>query len=237
MTNDRLLVVSPHFDDAVLGCGQWLAQCSDAQVVTVFAGIPDGYEGVTEWDAACGFSSSAEALRTRHAEDDAALGLLNCRSLRLPFHDAQYGAPCTVDAIADALASVLAALAPATLAFPLGLLHSDHVLTRDATLCALRNGACLPRRTFVYEEALYRRLPQAVTAALDALRASGAVVGDPLERHDRSALKRKRSALACYASQLRGLTTPGRLGHDDALAPERCWPITLAASAGAPGPR
>lgn len=39
-TEDRLLVVSPHLDDAVLSCGCWLASRPGAAVVTVFAGRP-----------------------------------------------------------------------------------------------------------------------------------------------------------------------------------------------------
>jgi hypothetical protein len=40
------------------------------------------------------------------------------------------------------------------------------------------------------------------------------------------AQERKRQAVACYASQLRALATPGRPGHSDALKGERYWELT-----------
>lgn len=231
MSDEQLIVVSPHFDDAVLACGQWLAQRPDSLVVTVFAAIPDDFDGVTAWDADCGFASSREALRARQAEDNSALELLACRSLRLPFCDAQYGAPADPARIAGALSEIFAALAPATIAAPLGLFHSDHVLAREATLLALRQHAEPRARIVLYEDVPYRTLPEATDTALAALRAGGVGIGEMQERADAAALERKRLALACYASQLRGLSTPGRAGTDDALAPERCWPITLPAPA------
>ena len=47
-----LLVVSPHLDDAVFGCGRLLSQCDDATVVTIFAGIPAAGQDPTAWDTA-----------------------------------------------------------------------------------------------------------------------------------------------------------------------------------------
>ncbi|MEW6169223.1 MAG: PIG-L family deacetylase [Pseudomonadota bacterium] len=227
MPGRRLLLVSPHFDDAVLACGQWLVMQAGAVVVTVFAGIPDGFEGVTGWDADCGFSSSRAALDARRAEDDAALALLGCRALRLPFCDAQYGVAADAERVADALGGILTTTAADTVAFPLGLFHSDHILTRDAALIALTRGAAAAAQTLAYEDALYRRLPHATDAALAALRRAGVRIGAPVERDDAAARARKRSALACYRSQLRGLATPGRPGHADAMAPERCWPVVV----------
>ena len=40
----RLVVVSPHFDDAVLGCGQLLSAHAGATVVTVLGGPQTGRE-------------------------------------------------------------------------------------------------------------------------------------------------------------------------------------------------
>ena len=45
MTN--IVVVSPHLDDALLSCGELLARCGGASVVTLFAGAPADYEVVT----------------------------------------------------------------------------------------------------------------------------------------------------------------------------------------------
>ena len=52
----RIVVVSPHLDDAVLGCSYLLAAHPGATVVTVFAGRPPEYPSPMErWDAICGF--------------------------------------------------------------------------------------------------------------------------------------------------------------------------------------
>lgn len=220
-----LMVIAPHFDDAVLGCGQWLAQCPGAVVLTVFAAVPADFAGVTEWDAACGFDSSVRAVEARRAEDDAALALLAARPLRLAFCDAQYRRPATVQQLASALGEAIAAQRPACLALPLGLFHSDHVLAREA---ALRAGRLIDIPLVIYEDGLYRRLDGAVDEALAAVRAQGYDVGPPVERQAPETLALKRRALACYASQLIGLSTPGRLGYADALEPERYRPLRRA---------
>jgi LmbE family N-acetylglucosaminyl deacetylase len=88
---DRLIVVSPHLDDAVLGCGHLLAQRPGAVVITVFAGRPPRRERVTPWDAAAGFGPGDDVVGARRMEDRRALGALGARPLWLPFLDAQYG--------------------------------------------------------------------------------------------------------------------------------------------------
>jgi hypothetical protein len=40
---DRLLVVSPHLDDAVFGCGELIASRPGATVARLFAGPPASY--------------------------------------------------------------------------------------------------------------------------------------------------------------------------------------------------
>ncbi|SAK96023.1 LmbE family protein [Caballeronia arationis] len=85
-----ILVISPHFDDAVFSCGAWIASNSNAVVCTVFAGCPDT-RVATDWDHQCGFSDARQAMRERIAEDDRALELLGATGERLNFLDAQYG--------------------------------------------------------------------------------------------------------------------------------------------------
>ncbi len=66
-----LLVVSPHLDDAALSCAALLERDEPVDVLTVFAGIPaDSRQGV--WDAVCGFTTGAEAMRARREEDASA---------------------------------------------------------------------------------------------------------------------------------------------------------------------
>jgi len=67
----RIVVVSPHFDDAAMGAGHLLTSYDDTTVITVLGGRPPAYpDEPTEWDALGGFvarplSSSRWAWRTR----------------------------------------------------------------------------------------------------------------------------------------------------------------------------
>ena len=65
----RLLVISPHFDDAVFSCGHLLAAAPGAVVVTVFGGRPDTYPSpVCPWDADCGFGEESDIVAVRRAK-------------------------------------------------------------------------------------------------------------------------------------------------------------------------
>src|SRR5690242_7567872 len=129
-----VLVVSPHCDDAVFACGDYLATHPGAIVVTVFAGRPPAGSALTAWDAAAGFRSADEVIAARRAEDRAALALLGAVPIWMEFRDAQYGPSPSPDDLVRALGALLATLRPRTLVLPLGLFHSDHDLAHRATL-------------------------------------------------------------------------------------------------------
>src|SRR3954468_24729127 len=100
---EPVVIVSPHLDDAVFGCGELLAARPGSVVVTVFAGAPPTYETVTEWDALAGIHPGEDVLAARRAEDRAALGALGARPVWLDFRDSQYHDSPTVPEIAAAL--------------------------------------------------------------------------------------------------------------------------------------
>ena len=215
-------MVSPHCDDAVFACGDLLAACPGAIVVTVFAGRPASYGPVTPWDAACGFRAGDDVMRRRRAEDRDALRRLGATPVWLDFCDAQYGAPPHVGAVARVLDAAIAATRPTAVFAPLGLFHSDHALAHAA---ALRVRARRPRLGwFLYEDAMYRRIPRLLDARLGALRAAGlsparaALAFEPRP-------ERKVAAVACYRSQLRALARPGYPGYADAFEREGYWRI------------
>jgi LmbE family N-acetylglucosaminyl deacetylase len=218
----RLVAVSPHLDDAVLGCGALLATHLRSVVITVFAGRPSAGAPLTPWDEAAGFVAGDDVVGARRAEDRAALRALDAQPVWLPFRDAQYGASPPADAIAARLERALVSVEPATVCIPLGLFHSDHRLVHAAALSLL---ARHPEwRWLAYEEPMYRRVTGALEARLSALRSAGvrAVAVDGLP-----ATNTKGAALACYASQLRALAAPGRPGFADALDGERYWSLTV----------
>ncbi|HEV3227404.1 MAG TPA: PIG-L family deacetylase, partial [Acidimicrobiales bacterium] len=73
-----VVVLSPHLDDAVLSLGATIAASvragASVRVVTVFSGDPTSTRAASRWEVQCGFSSAAEAARTRRDEDTVACG-------------------------------------------------------------------------------------------------------------------------------------------------------------------
>lgn len=224
----RILVVSPHLDDAVFGCGDALAKHPGSTVVTVFAGGPTVWQEMTPWDSAAGFLSGENALARRREEDRAALLHLGARPVWLPFWDSQYRQSTTAEEIRVLLASTIAEVRPDAAIIPLGLWHSDHRLAHEA---AVRLVSRFPEIEWLaYEDAIYRRFPDAGKAARhEELRRQGIEPtwlspGEP-------ASETKRRSLSCYRSQLRALSSPGRPGWLDAIEPEIYWALRPGAKA------
>jgi len=214
-----LLVVSPHLDDAVFGCGDLIARNEGAVVATVFAAGPAGWTNVTEWDRAAGFESGQEAVAARREEDSCALGVLGAKAVWLPFWDGQYGRSAHPSEIAVDLGHLIRDIRPRTVCIPFGLWHSDHCLVFEACRMLIPN---FPDVVWMaYEDAIYRRLGD---SGLERRRAELAARGQLTEICGNGpASTRKREAIACYRSQLAALSAPGRPGWMDALEPECIW--------------
>src|SRR5580658_10141715 len=71
-----ILVLSPHYDDAVLSCGAWLSSHPGSVVATVCTGRPGPGIGPHQWDGTSGFPSGDAAAMVRQGEDAAALAVL-----------------------------------------------------------------------------------------------------------------------------------------------------------------
>ncbi|WP_250528530.1 PIG-L family deacetylase [Caballeronia sp. GAWG2-1] len=226
----RVLLVSPHLDDAVFGCGALLAASDETIVCNVFTGSPEE-DLTTDWDLHCGFSSAHEAMRSRIDEDERALGLLSARSVNLGFLDSQYvphapeSAKPTRAAIRDALLHVVREYRPDLLLIPLGLFHSDHALTHFAACDAWLEYPALA--CIGYEEGLYRRMRGLVQRRLVDLHGIGidatpyeAATTNPADAERAHAAKR--NAVQAYTSQLKAFG-PG--GYDDVFLSERYWTL------------
>jgi LmbE family N-acetylglucosaminyl deacetylase len=224
-TLNPVVVISPHLDDAVLSCGQLLAARPGSTVITVFAGVPDAAQASTDWDRRCGFASAAEAMTARREEDSRALGLLRAKPLWLDFLDSQYGETPSAGEICLTLQQALRDLAPDEVLVPLGLFHSDHLLVHEACDAALRVPPSVP--LLVYEDVPYRGITDLLAQRLAGLRKAGArALSAHLGGRGAPGLKAlKAQAVACYASQLRGL---GPRGAADAARPERYWQLDWA---------
>jgi LmbE family N-acetylglucosaminyl deacetylase len=217
-----VIVVSPHLDDAVFGCGQLLATRPGSVVVTIFAGAPPSYETVTEWDGLAGFRPGDDVMAARREEDARALAILNARPIWLNFCDSQYHRNPTIPAIADALERTIGESDLRAVFIPLGLFHSDHQLAHAAALDVLRCRSDLA--WFAYEEAMYRKVPNLVAERVAALRQAG-IGAKRAGKSPGCGHEAKERAIACYASQLRALAAPKKPGYEDAREAERYWSL------------
>jgi LmbE family N-acetylglucosaminyl deacetylase len=220
------LVISPHFDDAVLSCGELLAARPGARVCTVFA-APPTENMTTDWDRRAGFADAFEAIKARTEEDTRALAILQATPLRLPFCDAQYLAPPSHDALVSALRQTLTESEADMLMAPLGLFHADHMLTARACLALLIDTPGLA--FYVYEDIPYRCIEGAVQARLTELSSLGYTVTPAEElqapadrRAEREHMELKREAIGAYRSQLRAF---GPNARASLFAQERYWQV------------
>lgn len=213
-----LLVLSPHYDDAVFSCGSLVGSISGSTIVTVYSGLPENADIQTDWDRRCGFTSAREAMRCRADENREALAALGAGGMDLDFLDSQYAHTALhgADLLSDTLAATIARAQPATLLFPLGLFHEDHIQLSNVLL-----GLC-PRftgiRWFAFEDIPYNKNPQRVQKRIGELSKHGVVKAAPqLNNGGRD----KSLAVAAYRSQFRGL------GHEDGRSimqhRERYW--------------
>src|SRR4051812_22965133 len=222
---ERIVVVSPHFDDAVMGAGYLIAGHPGTTVLTVFGGRPPAYPATpTDWDALGGFQPGDDVVALRRGEDVAALAELGAAHHWLEFSDHQY--LDTTDRyepseVAPVLAAALRQLEPTAVFIPFGLANPDHDLTHRAARLAMHE---LEDVTwYCYEDAGYLHLPGLLAWRVSALFLSGlwptpAIVPVELDPD------RKHRALACYRSQI----PPLRADHllDDRIAapvPEQYW--------------
>lgn len=161
----RVLVISPHFDDGALSVGAvaatLVAHDTEVQFATVFGGLPPGRlsPAAQAFHRRCGLGD--DAMVSRSGEDAAACrrlgveplhGLLpealyRCDPDGLPYYPssgALFGAdpdhePMVVRVVADHLQQLLSRLRPQALIAPLGVgAHVDHLIVRwAASQCRL----------------------------------------------------------------------------------------------------
>jgi LmbE family N-acetylglucosaminyl deacetylase len=127
-------IVSPHLDDAVLGCWAELARSPRAVVINVCTAVPPG-GWLAYWDGVTGATDSADHMRLRLAEDEGAIDFAGAERVNLEFLDKHYreGKPLDPDELRD---RIRAALPQDSLVLtPAGIgEHVDHIAARDAAL-------------------------------------------------------------------------------------------------------
>lgn len=226
---DRILVVSPHLDDAVLGAGELIASYPGTVVVTVFAGAPARYpDEPTAWDAAGGFGKGDDVVSVRRQEDEAALAVLGASPVWLEFVDHQYlrpdERPTSVD-VAPALAAVIEEFGPTAVFLPFGLANPDHAVAHEAGLLVR---SWLPSQPggpqwFCYQDAGYCNIPGIVAWRISRLFHSG-LWPTPAVVPVRPDPTRKRAAITNYRSQLPPLRAEHALDERlEAHVAEQLW--------------
>jgi LmbE family N-acetylglucosaminyl deacetylase len=225
---ERIVVVSPHFDDAVLGAAHVLSTYPGSTVITVLAGQPSAYPDVpSRWDADGGFGPGDDVVATRREEDRAAMAALGAAPVWLEFADHQYLAKADrpVPAqVAPALGRAIDGAGATAVLLPMGIANPDHVLTHDAGLLAreTRTGKGQPV-WFCYEDHGYKHIPGLLAWRVATLFKSGtwptpAIV--PIEPD----MARKRAAIECYRSQIAPLEREHALTERLAAnVPEQYW--------------
>jgi LmbE family N-acetylglucosaminyl deacetylase len=222
---DRIVVVSPHFDDAVSGASTLLARHSNCTVITVLAGWPPEYPAEPSWwDALGGFRPGDDVVAVRREEDRAALAVFGADPVWLDFSDHQYlDKACrpTPEQVAPALEAAIVAAGATAVFFPFGLANPDHDLTHRATRLVVDRRPDIA--WYCYEDGGYANIPGLLAWRVASLFRGGlwptpAIV--PLEPDH----AKKLAALSCYRSQLEPLRTDHLL--DERLAantPEQFW--------------
>ena len=222
---DRIVVISPHLDDAVLGCSHLMAAHPGVSVITVFAGRPEEYPDPMErWDAVCGFEPGDEVHVARRAEDAAALGTLDATPVWLDFVEHMYlprdewvgGA-----AVADSLEAAVRAVDPSAVFAPFGLGNPDHDATHDAAMLVRDR---LPEPAWLlYEDMGYKHIPGLLAWRVARLFVAG-IWPTPAAIPVVPDAARKQRAVDCYPSQLRALEADWQVSAKLAApAPEQYW--------------
>jgi LmbE family N-acetylglucosaminyl deacetylase len=229
---ERVLVVSPHFDDAALGAAHLLATYPGSTVITVLGGEPPAYpDHVTPWDEAGGFVTGDDVVAARREEDRAAMAFTNATPVWLEIPDHQYLAiedRPTPRQVAPSLEKAIAAADPTAVFLPMGIANPDHVLTHDAGLLArdelIKGGSEIV--WFCYEDHGYKHLPGMLAWRISKLFRAGlwptpSIVPITLD------MAHKRALIAIYATQVAPLEQDHMLTERlDANVPEQFWRLS-----------
>jgi LmbE family N-acetylglucosaminyl deacetylase len=189
------VVVSPHFDDAVLSCWSLVDSDADIEVVTVYTAGPDDSALVTRWDADTGVTSQVR-MQQRAEENRAALAIAGRSATNLGGLEGQYGdGSVDEDVLAAEIRAAEIVYLPAGTATHDDGVNKEHVRVRDAGL-RIRPDAWL------YADQPYNHFRAGLELPAD-LRDRFADAQEVLLSQTRRG--RKAAAIACYAGELQKL--------------------------------
>lgn len=197
----RVVVVAPHMDDEVLGCGGVMARHADegaeVHVIVATRGIPELFP--------------AELVAQGRAELDEAHRVLGVKGTRFLDFPAPRLDTVPRHELADAFGKAFRELQPSVLYLPHhGDIHADHGHVYHAALVAARPVANCPVRKILCYETLSET---EWTPPID-----GAMFFPTVFVNIEKQLERKLQAMACYQSQLKEFPNPRSLDGLRALA-------------------
>jgi len=201
----RVIVVSPHLDDAIMSLGSTIAHAAEGgakvEVLTVFTDVASSDAPASHWDRQCGFLTEGWAASARREEDRKACSIVGAEPRWLNFGSECYERHGSDEEIWSAVTSVIRGAETVLIpGFP--LVHADHAYLSELLLRKGLNG----QRVGLYVEQPYafemKKAPgsPAVAAALKPI-----ITGSLAWTHMRTARiyrRAKAQAVRCYRSQL-----------------------------------
>jgi LmbE family N-acetylglucosaminyl deacetylase len=148
-----IAVLSPHLDDAALGCWEVLSGPKPVEVINFFTRPPPKGRALSTWDRVTGGVDPATHMQQRVREDREALAVAGRQAVNLGLFDSQYRR------VAPSLAQMRVAVGKRTphascVYAPAGIGgHADHALVRRLALDLMDDGVPV---------CLYAELPYAV---------------------------------------------------------------------------
>ncbi|MHA1598875.1 MAG: PIG-L deacetylase family protein [Alphaproteobacteria bacterium] len=234
---DKIVVVSPHSDDAAFSCGGLLAETCGRGIESVILNC----FAVSNYLPGTGETNPDKVTEARIAEDMAYGRLLgeNCSAswlknadalLRKGLHVSPFGEDMISDddrAISTSLTHALDRFAgPGSAVFvPAGLgLHIDHLLVRDAGLAAAKTSS---GTFFLYEDMPYaaRHSRIEIAGIIHMLTSGNGLDAKPYDIGGDGLLNIKQQAAACYPSQLTEQTLTDILNCAREIGGERFWKL------------
>ena len=219
-----LIVLSPHFDDAILSVGGIISEYnSDKFIVTFFSTPIIESDYLTNWDRISGFSRSADARNIRIEENATASELLNANPIDKDYIDLQYRSTANDSSIIESITKDIEniinynnyngvlVLGPSYMGNT--ITHPDHAIVSEAFVNSANNNTNENIRFYFYEDLPYTQSRFGNTdISLDRI-LTGKYNGLALNRHEikisDEAMNMKIDAINLYPSQVKAFSNFG----------------------------
>jgi LmbE family N-acetylglucosaminyl deacetylase len=160
-----IIILSPHFDDAVLSLGGFMTKREGEFLVMTFFTQRPAEVMHTEWDNLSGFSNSDEAIIARTKENKDALVMFDAHIYNYEYLDFQYRTEDQDSAITESITrdiiSIIESYSEREIhiygpgIFGEEITHPDHKIVHDAFMNVLKTKIQFNMKFFIYEDFPY----------------------------------------------------------------------------------